>query len=45
MDKRGDYKIKEKHIIKLTKLYEEVKTKEEKKEAKDESNNKCWNRS
>jgi len=41
MDKRGDYKIKEKHIIKLTKLYEEVKTKEEKKEVKDESNNKC----
>ena len=25
MEKRGEYKIKEKHIIKLSKLYEEVK--------------------
>jgi hypothetical protein len=40
---RGEYKIKDKHIIKLSKLYEEVKVEKEKekKEVKDESNNKC----
>ncbi len=40
MDKRGEYKIKEKHIIKLTKLYEEVKIEKEKekKDSKDDSN-------
>jgi hypothetical protein len=40
---RGEYKIKDKHIIKLYKLYEEVKVEKdkEKKEVKDESNNKC----
>lgn len=34
-NKRGDYKIKEKHIIKLTKLYEEVKTEKEKDKKED----------
>lgn len=41
MDKRGEYKIKETHIVKLSKLYEEVKKEKEKKELKDEPNNKC----
>ena len=35
MDKRGEYKIKEKHIIKLTKLYEEVKVEKEKDKKED----------
>jgi hypothetical protein len=40
---RGEYKIKDKDIIKLSKLYEEVKVEKEKekKEVKDEPNNKC----
>lgn len=29
MEKRGEYKIKEKHIIKLNKLYEEIKKEKE----------------
>ena len=37
---RGEYKIKDKDIIKLSKLYEEVKIEKEKekKELKDDSN-------
>lgn len=35
MEKRGEYKIKEKHIIKLTKLYEEVKVEKEKDKKED----------
>lgn len=34
MEKRGEYKIKEKHIVKLSKLYEEVKE-EKSKDQKD----------
>lgn len=37
---RGEYKIKEKDIIKLSKLYDKVK-KEKEKELKDEPTNKC----
>lgn len=36
MDKRGEYKIKEKHIIKLSKLYEEVKQEKETKDKKED---------
>ena len=35
MEKRGEYKIKDKHIIKLTKLYEEVKVEKEKDKKED----------
>lgn len=34
-NKRGEYKIKEKHIIKLSKLYEEVKKEKETKDKKE----------
>jgi hypothetical protein len=34
-NKRGEYKIKESQEIKLSKLYEEVKTEKDKKENKD----------
>jgi len=35
-NKRGEYKIKEKHIVKLSKLYEEVKIEKETKDKKED---------
>ena len=35
MEKRGEYKIKEKQLVKLNKLYEQVKTEKEKDKKED----------
>lgn len=35
MEKRGEYKIKEKQLVKLNKLYEQVRTEKEKDKKED----------
>lgn len=43
-NKRGEYKIKKEHIIKLDKLYNKIilEKEKEKKDVNNESIDKCW---